>query len=185
MNYILASASPRRQELLKIILPDFCSIPADIDERVPNRINIDAAPEYLAVRKALAVSQNYPDSLIIGCDTSVIIDGIMLGKPKDTIDAIDMLALLSGREHKVITGCALVKGNKSVSFSQTTLVKFYQLSPKDITDYINTKEYTDKAGGYAVQGKGCCLVEGVYGDYYNVVGLPVAKLKREISKFIK
>lgn len=183
MDYILASASPRRQELLKLITENFTVIPADIDETVPDNINIFSAPEYLAVQKARHIAALYPDSLVIGSDTSVFCDEIMLGKPKDDSDAAEMLKMLSARQHKVITGCAICKGSQSISFSETTFVEFFPLSREEIAEYVKTGEPRDKAGAYGIQGKGSLLVKGIYGDYFNVVGLPVARLKREIDKF--
>ena len=185
MDYILASASPRRQELLKLITPVFSVIPADIDETVPDNIDIFSAPEFLAVQKARHIAALYPESLVVGADTSVFCDEIMLGKPTSDSDAANTLKMLSGRQHKVITGCAVCKGNSSISFSETTFVEFFPLSDKDIANYVKTGEPRDKAGAYGIQGEGAVLVKGIYGDYYNVVGLPVARLKREIDKFNK
>ncbi len=183
MEYILASASPRRQELLKLIIPKFSCIPADIEENVPATVSTTAAPEFLAVQKAMHIAHSHKDSLVIGSDTSVFIEDFMLGKPTDENDAYKMLSLLSGRTHKVITGCALCYNGKTYSFSETTLVEFYELSHKDITDYIATHECMDKAGAYGIQGYGSTLVKSIHGDYFNVVGLPVARLKREIENF--
>ncbi len=183
MEYILASASPRRNELLKIIVPEFEVIPADIDETVPENIDIFSSPEYLAVQKALYISRLHPNKTVIGSDTGVFIEDTMLGKPKDKADAYKMLCLLSGRTHKVITGCAICKGGKSMSFSVTSLVTFYDLGEQEIKDYIKTGECDDKAGAYGIQGKGCTLVKEINGDYFNIVGLPVARLNREIKNF--
>ena len=183
MDFILASASPRRQELLQLITEDFKVIPADIDETVPDNINIFSAPEFLAVQKARHIANLYPSHLVIGADTSVFCDEIMLGKPKHERDATEMLKMLSGRQHKVITGCAIAKGNNSISFSETTFVEFFPLTDEEINNYIKTGEPFDKAGAYGIQGKGSLLVKGIYGDYFNVVGLPVARLKKEIDKF--
>ena len=104
---VLASASPRRQELIRLISEDVFVSPSDVDETLPDEISAEAAPEFLAVKKAAAVSKNYPDDTVIGADTSVIVDGIILGKPENREDAARMLALLSGKAHKVITGCAI------------------------------------------------------------------------------
>ena len=179
---VLASASPRRQELISIITKDFLVCPADVDETFREDTPAESVPEMLAVRKALAVSKLYPNDTVVGCDTSVIIDGEILGKPKDNADAFRMLKLLSGETHKVITGCAIFKNGKSLSFSETTLVTFYPLTDKEINDYILTLEPMDKAGAYGIQGFGSLLVKEIHGDYFNVVGLPVAKLNKMLKK---
>ncbi len=184
MNTILASASPRRRELIKLIDENVKFISADVDETVPQAVNTEDAPEFLACKKALAVAKEYKNDLVIGCDTSVIIDNIILGKPKDDNDAYNMLKLLSGRNHKVITGCCIVKDGKTLSFSCISEVKFYDLSDCQIREYVNTGECSDKAGAYGIQGKGSLLVEKIYGDYFNIVGLPVSMLNRYIKSFV-
>ncbi len=183
MKYILASASPRRQELLKIILPDFTCIPANIDEKIPSSIDLQAAPEYLAVQKARCIAERYPFDIIIGCDTCVVSDGMLLGKPVDADAAEKMLQMLSGKPHTVITGCALFYGMTSMSFSVSTEVEFYPLTEATIKKYINTGEPMDKAGAYGIQGFGATLVKKINGDYFNVVGLPVAELNRKLEIF--
>ena len=179
---ILASASPRRKELFSIIQKDFKIIPADIDEVLPEGISAEAAAEFLSVQKAKAVFQEHPEDTVIGCDTAVICEGEILGKPKDSTDAKRMLSLLSGKTHKVITGCAIFKSGKSLSFSEVTEVTFFELSEKEIDDYIATNEPFDKAGAYGIQGYGSLLVEKINGDYFNVVGLPVAKLNKMLKR---
>ena len=183
MDIILASASPRRQELLKLIIPNFMTLPTNIDETVPEMIYPHDAPEFLARKKAAVFGKEYPKSLTIGCDTAVITDFGMLGKPKDEVDAVRMLKILSGNVHKVITGCCLYYMMQEYSFSIQTEVEFYPLTSKEINKYIKTGEYTDKAGAYAIQGYGSLLVKQIKGDYNNVVGLPVSALKREIEVF--
>ena len=175
---VLASASPRRQELIKLIDNDIIICPSDADESYSAETPAESVPEILAVRKAAEVAKKYPNDTVIGSDTSVIISNEILGKPTDTEDAKRMLHLLSGDTHKVITGCAIFKNGKSVSFSETTEVTFYPLSDKDIDNYIATNEPFDKAGAYGIQGKGSLLIKGINGDYFNVVGLPVAKLNK-------
>lgn len=184
MKTILASASPRRRELIKLIDENTIFVSADVDETVPENIEIESAPEFLACKKALFVAKEYNEDLVIGCDTAVFIDGNMLNKPKDEEDAFNMLSLLSGRTHKVITGCCLVKDGKSISFSVTSEVKFFDLSEKEIINYIQSGEPMDKAGAYGIQEKGSLLVEKIDGDYFNIVGLPVSMLNRYIKHFI-
>ena len=149
---ILASASPRRKELLGLICENFKIIPADIDESLDSNVGLYDIPEYLARKKAAAVYRLHPDDVVIGCDTGVFIDNQMIGKPKSDKAAAHILKMLSGRTHRVITGCAIYgKG-----------------------------EPMDKAGAYGIQGKGGVLIKQIRGDYFNVVGLPVAELKRRL-----
>ena len=180
---ILASASPRRKELLKHITEGFDVKVSSVEEIIPKELATEEVPEFLAMLKAKDVAANFPESLIIGADTCVIAGGEILGKPKDKADAFNMLSNLSGKTHTVITGCALVKGLKSISFSVSTDVEFFNLTKQEIEDYINSSEPYDKAGAYGIQGKGSLFVKGVKGDYFNVVGLPVAKLNRVINSF--
>ena len=184
MDVILASASPRRKKLLSMIYEEFRVQPSDIRELVPRDLDVEKCPEYLACAKAEMVSHGREKCLVIGCDTSVICDGQMLNKPRDTNDARIMMNMLSGNVHRVVTGCCIYYMGKSVSFSVVTEVEFYDLSEKEIEEYITTSEPYDKAGGYGIQSKGAMFVKGIKGDYYNVVGLPVAKLKREIDEFL-
>lgn len=184
MNVILASASPRRCELLKRIYNEFEVIPSSADETVPESVKWDYHAEFLAVRKALQVAENHKDSLVIGCDTVVINNGMVLGKPADENDAYNMLKSLSGNTHSVITGVCFCCNGKSYSFSSETLVSFYELSDEEIRNYIAGGEPMDKAGAYGIQGDGGLFVKGINGDFYNVVGLPVAELNRRIKQFI-
>ncbi len=178
---ILASASPRRQELISLISQDVFIKPADVDESFGPETSAEAVPEMLAVRKAAYISRTHPDDTVIGCDTSVIVDGEILGKPTDDEDAKRMLRLLSGKTHQVITGCAIFKGGRSISLSEKTDVTFYPLTDQEIDDYVATKEPCDKAGAYGIQGYGSLLVKEIHGDYFNVVGLPVARLNKVLK----
>ncbi len=185
MQYILASASDRRKELIKLITEDFIIIPANIDETVTANIPPRFAPEYLAVKKAEFVAKQHPNSLVIGSDTGVFLDNTMFGKPQNNTEAEQMLKSLSGKTHSVITGCALFYKGKHLSFSEETKVEFLNLTNAQISNYVNSGECLDKAGAYAIQGKGALLIKGINGDYFNVVGLPVSRLKREIETFFK
>lgn len=184
MKIILASASPRRQELLKYAVSDFEISPADVDETIPDEIPSSDAAEFLAVKKAAYIAKSHPNDLVIGCDTIVVIDDTILGKPSGADDAFRMLYMLSGRTHNVITGVCFFKNGISMSFSETTSVIFYPLTGDEILSYVNTGEPFDKAGAYGIQGAGSMLVKGIIGDFFNVVGLPVARLKRELDSFI-
>lgn len=182
MKYILASASPRRKELLSLAVKDFEIIPSKIPEIVPDGLEVEKHSEYLARLKANDIAKDFKNAVVIGADTSVILGNEILGKPRDREDAKRMLKMLSGNIHKVITGCAVVKNDVCDSFSVTTEVEFIGLTDKEIEDYLNTDEPYDKAGSYGIQGLGGLFVNSIKGDYFNVVGLPVAHLKRFLEK---
>ena len=137
----------------------------------------------LARQKAEAVAARFPGELVIGADTGVFFGSEMFGKPKDREDAARMLRVLSGKTHEVITGCAMCLQGKIHSFSVCSEVTFYPLEEEEIRSYLQTGESFDKAGAYGIQGKGALLVRRIRGDYYNIVGLPVAALSREIRQF--
>ncbi|MBO4604757.1 MAG: septum formation protein Maf [Clostridiales bacterium] len=188
MRVILASLSPRRKELMNLIIGGFDIEAADIDERAIEESLKDEDPlkvsEALALEKALAIAKTHPEDAVIGADTSVIARGKILGKPLDKYEAREMLTMLSGIEHVVATGVAVVIGEKVISFTEETKVKFYDPSSymdKLIEDYISTPDPYDKAGGYGIQTQGALLVEKIDGDYLNVVGLPVSRLARVLS----
>lgn len=184
MNVILASGSPRRKELLKLIFNDFQVVPTNSDENFSDKIDVLKVPEILAERKVKSIEKSYPDSLIIGCDTCVILNNRIFGKPLNYGEAKSMLSELSGKVHEVVTGCCIYFNDTKYTFSVNTKVEFYPLSLSEIDDYINTGEPFDKAGGYGIQGYGSLFVKNIIGDYFNVIGLPVARLKREIDKII-
>ena len=178
---ILASASPRRKEILENMGISIEVLVSDADENTGEVL----PEEYvlgLSRLKCVSVVRKYgkDDAFVIGADTIVVLDDKILGKPADEQDAFNMLKSLSGRTHTVYTGVTIcdTKAMTLRSFCQKTDVKFYELSDDEIRDYIATGEPMDKAGAYGIQGRGGLLVEGIYGDYYNVVGLPVARLIR-------
>ena len=178
---VLASQSPRRQELIANITPDFTVIVSEAEEILPEGIAPEAVPAYLADIKAATVAAAHPDDVVIGADTVVILDGAILGKPRDKDDAVRMLRALSGKVHTVVTGCAVYRGGSRMTFSESTRVEFYPLGDREIMEYIATGEPFDKAGAYGIQGRGCVLVKRIEGDFFNVMGLPVARLKRELE----
>ena len=182
MKYILASQSPRRKELLSLCLENFEIYPSEIPEIVPENLECSKHPEYLAILKAEDIAKKFPEAIVIGADTSVILDDEILGKPKNRQDAERMLKMLSGNVHKVITGCAVVKNGITESFSVTTEVEFFSLTQKEINDYLDTNEPYDKAGSYGIQQKGGLFVKALKGDYFNVVGLPIAYLNKLLKK---
>lgn len=180
---ILASASPRRQELLKVVCDDFKVVPSLIEETVPQGTDALKVPEYLSFIKAKDVAKKFPEKIVIGADTCVILSGTVLGKPKTKEEAFSMLSALSGKTHLVVTGCTLISNEKTVTFSEITKVTFNCLSKSQITEYIKTDEPFDKAGGYGIQSKGALFVKKIDGDYFNVVGLPISRLNSELNKF--
>jgi len=177
---ILASASPRRAELLFQIGVKFELVPSQIEERPhPD----EAPPDYItriARAKVIAVARHQEAGLIIGADTVVVLDGRLLGKPVDDHDAKSMLKQLSGRWHAVMTGVALydVESRHEVADYEKTLVKFAQLTDREIDWYVHTGEPKDKAGAYGIQGLGGLFVDEIAGNYYNVVGLPIPLVYR-------
>ncbi len=177
---ILASQSPRRKELLKLCGVEFKVRPADADETLPEGLTPAEAVCYLSKIKARAADDN--ENIIIGSDTVVALDGSILGKPTDDDDAFLMLKKLSGKTHSVFTGVTLIKKGKEITFYEETKVEFYPLTDEEIRNYIKTGEPMDKAGAYGIQGFGGILVKRIEGDFNNVVGLPIARLSREIKK---
>lgn len=181
---ILASASPRRKELMELAGYDFEVICADIVEVVPEEAMPQEVVMSLALQKAQAVAAEHKEAVVIGSDTVVALDGKILGKPHSEQEACEMLRSLSGRTHKVFTGVAIVCGGKVKNFFDETDVEFYSLDDDEIKKYVATGEPTDKAGAYGIQGKGSVLVKRINGDFFSVMGLPIAKLYREMSDFV-
>ena len=179
---VLASASPRRQELLRNAGISFEVQPADIPEDPLPGEGARECAERLAREKALAVAEKRPADVVLGADTVVVIDGQILGKPADAADAARMLRLLARRKHEVITGvCLAVSGQWSVA-SETTVVTMSAIGDAQIADYIASGEPMDKAGAYAIQGIASRWIPAIEGDYSNVVGLPVALVSRMLSE---
>lgn len=181
---ILASASPRRRELMELADYDFEVICADIVEVIPENAQPHDVVMSLALQKAQAVATEHENAVVVGSDTVVALDGKILGKPHSEQEACEMLRALSGRIHKVFTGVAIVGGGKIKNFFDETDVEFYPLDDSEIKKYVATGEPMDKAGAYGIQGKGAVLVKKINGDFFNVMGLPIAKLYREMSDFV-
>ncbi len=183
-DIILASASPRRRELLALAVREFRVVPSEFDETL---VPADLAPAehvvYSARMKARDVAAQFPESLVIGADTVVVIDEVILGKPADTAEAARMLRMLSARTHEVYTGVAVVRGSTERADVECTEVTFRPLTDEIISRYIASGEPMDKAGAYAIQGKGAVLIKCVCGCYPNVVGLPLYKLSCLLSEF--
>jgi len=177
---ILASGSPRRRELLAGLGINFEVKPSSVPEQIGDDESPAAYVERLAREKAVAVANNLNDAIVIGADTTVVIDNQVLEKPVDRDDAWRMLSALSGRWHTVLTGVCLIdcQAAKTVSGVESTDVLFQNLNDDDLEWYLNTNEPYDKAGAYAIQGYGSLIVDKVKGNYFNVVGLPINLLKR-------
>ena len=185
MEIILASASPRRSTLLTQIGIKHTVRVSNIEENHIVGRDVKKWVEDIALKKALEVAQFYKRGIVIGADTIVVKDGVLLGKPKDEKMAFEMLKILSGETHEVMTGVALVnaKNPKEIySYVEITKVLFRKLNKSEIINYIKTKEPEDKAGAYGIQGLGALLVEGIEGCYNNVVGLPLNSLAQMLKK---
>lgn len=180
---ILASASPRRYELLSLTLLPFETYPSTLEEKMDLSLTPSQLVESLAEQKAADVFTQKPDCVVLGADTIVSYQNNRLGKPKDRIEAAEMLRMLSGQTHEVYTGVCLIDQTKKVIFSVKTSVTFYTLDENTIDWYLNTGEPFDKAGSYGIQGSGSLLVEKIDGDYFNVVGLPISKVVRSLKDF--
>ena len=186
MKCILASQSPRRKELLSRVVSDFDVRVSHVEEVVPAGLQPQEVVIYLAKIKAEAVAKELKQEqpaqrfAVIGADTVVALDHQIMGKPKDRADCVRMISALSGREHAVYTGVAVVVDGRTESFYERTAVRFLPLSDEEINWYASLDEPYDKAGAYGIQGYGSLLVEGICGDYFNVMGLPVASLRRRL-----
>ena len=185
MEIILASGSPRRRELLERMgLRGFQIVVPQTDETLDPALNPAEQVQRLSQEKAAAVAEQVgPDSLIIAADTVVALDGAILGKPAGEEEAVRMLSALSGVRHQVYTGLTVQQGSQRVTEYEQTAVTFRPLSREDIENYIAAGESLDKAGAYGIQGCGALLVRGIEGDYYNVMGLPVAHLAEILRRF--
>lgn len=182
MSIILASASPRRRELLTMVGLDFIVCPAG-NETEPQGLSMEETVEMTALSKALEVSEKYADDIVIAADTLVFVDGEKLGKPTDEQDAFLMLKKLSGKTHYVCTGVAVKQGEKVLKNHEKAAVHFAQMSDDDIMRYIATGEPMDKAGAYGIQGKGAVFIKGIDGDFFNVMGLPMHLLSEMLAEF--
>ncbi len=186
MRIILASNSPRRKDLLSQIGIKFEIMPSDIDEDLDVlEGTIHEKLEQLAFMKAKYIAEKIAEGLVIGADTVVVIDDIILGKPVDEEDAYKMLKLLNGRTHQVITGISIIdaKTNEYKTDHVATLVKFNNMSEEEIKSYIKSEEPLGKAGSYGIQGLGALFVSHIEGDYFNIVGLPINALNKMLLEF--
>jgi len=185
MKIILASASPRRKELLEQIGFQVQVVPSHLSEAMPSGTDFAAHVRDMAKAKAQKVAVDFPDEVVVGADTLVICQGQPLGKPKDANDALKMLSCLSGAWHQVLSGICVTKVSRNIEITGivTTDVLFYPLSRKDIDDYIRSGEPFDKAGAYGIQGLGARFVKEIRGCFYNVVGLPLSTVWQQLKTF--
>jgi septum formation protein len=183
-SFILASLSPRREELLRSVGLKFKIIPAYVNEEYLDGESPREHVRRLSHNKAMAIAQKNPDAWVLGADTIVVIDGLILGKPKNKKQAREMLTRLSDREHNVFTGFTLAQGTTKVYKTKViqSAVLFKKISPEEMEWYINCDEPYDKAGGYAVQGKGAYFIKSIRGSYTNVIGLPLCEVLEELKK---
>ncbi|MEK3890574.1 Maf family protein [Bacillus sp. FSL K6-3431] len=177
-HLILASSSPRRKDLLEKLSFPFTTYSPNVDESVSKELSPSEIVSILALRKANNIALKFPQAYIIGSDTIVVCDGIVLGKPQCREEGEQMLKQLSGRTHSVYTGVAVVNTNETKVFYDKTDVEFWELSTTLINQYLDSGEPFDKAGAYGIQGYGALLVKSIIGDYYSVVGLPISRLSR-------
>ena len=182
---ILGSGSPRRQELLQRMgIQDFIVRVPDVEERYPEGLTPPEIVQYISREKADAIGRRAgAEDIVITADTMVFLGDQRLGKPRDEAHALKMLAALQGRHHTVCTGVTVRQGGRSLTESESTEVVFRPATEAELRSYIRTGEPMDKAGAYGVQGKGALLVEGIRGDFYNVMGLPILRLSRMLENF--
>lgn len=182
MDIILASKSPRRRELLRLIGLPFTAMESDVEENASELLAPDEYVKTLAFQKADAVFQKHPDACVIGSDTIVYLDGKIIGKPRSEEDAFRILKLLQGNRHLVYTGVSVITPDCSLSDAERTEVTFWPMTDEEIHWYMSTGEPFDKAGAYGVQGPGGVFVKEVSGNYFNVVGLPLPLLYHLLQK---
>ena len=183
-NIILASQSPRRQELLaRLDIPFTIMIP-NIEETIDTKRKLDEAISEIAKQKALAILNKEPESIIIAADTIVVYKNNILGKPKDINDAYNMLSMLAGNIHQVITGVCVASKDKILVDANVSNVTFDSLNDSQIKEYLDTQEWCDKAGSYAIQGKAAKFIKHIDGDYYSIMGLPLNLLYKMLLQLM-
>jgi septum formation protein len=181
--FILASASPRREELLRSVGLKFKIVPADVDETYIDGESPRTHVRRLSNDKAMVIAAKYPKTLVLGADTIVVIDGLILGKPKSKREAREMLQRLSNRQHTVFTGFTIACTDAGMSKTKVvqSAVQFKKINPEEMDWYVNCDEPYDKAGGYAAQGKGAYFIKAIRGSYTNVIGLPLCEVLEELK----
>lgn len=182
-DIILASASPRRRELLSQIGLEFTVLPSEVEEKITSREPVAVVQE-LSWQKAADVAERTKnvDGIVLGADTIVVYEGEILGKPADEKDAKRMISMLQGKTHSVYTGVTLICGDQTITFAEETKVSMYPMTEEEICWYASSGEPLDKAGAYGIQGLCARFIRSIQGDYNNVVGLPVARIYQELKK---
>ncbi len=182
---ILASSSPRRQELLKKIGLKFKVVPSNYEEKIDYELEPHELAKSLSLQKAKLVAKNRKNALVMAADTFIVFEGKILGKPRTKTEAREILTTINGKPHSVITGFTIMDtgSNKILSHSVETKVQLRRLSSDEIDAYVESREPLDKAGAYAIQGLGSVLVEKIEGDYFNVIGLPLSALTESLKEF--
>ena len=178
-HIILASASPRRKEILELADLKFDVMPSDAQEITTKTAPNEVVMELASIKAKDIYKKSEKQSMVVGADTVVAYQGQILGKPTDEADAKRMLTMLSGQTHEVYTGVCVIEDGKTKTFYEETKVTFYEISDEQIDRYIKTGEPMDKAGSYGIQGKAAVFIKGIEGDYYNVVGFPIADFCRK------
>lgn len=181
-HIILASASPRRKEILELADLKFDVMPSDAQEITTKTAPNEVVMELASIKAKDIYKKSEKQSMVVGADTVVAYQGQILGKPADEADAKRMLTMLSGQTHEVYTGVCVIEDGKTKTFYEETKVTFYEISDEQIDRYIKTGEPMDKAGSYGIQGKAAVFIKGIEGDYHNVVGFPIARFLQEITK---
>ena len=181
-HIILASASPRRKEILELADLKFDILPSNAQEITTKTAPNEVVMELASIKAKDIYEKSEKQSMIVGADTVVAYQGQILGKPTDEADAKRMLTMLSGQTHEVYTGVCVIEDEQIKTFYEETKVTFYEISDEQIDRYIKTGEPMDKAGSYGIQGKAAVFIKGIEGDYYNVVGFPIARFLQEITK---
>jgi septum formation protein len=183
---VLASGSPRRRQLLEWAEIDFEVVVKETPESYPPEMAAGQVPVHIARNKALAVKEIVsPGRILVAADTVVVLGGEIIGKPRDREDAIGILSRLAGNRHEVITGVVLIRGDQEIAFADTTSVWFHKLTQQQIAAYVDKYKPYDKAGAYAIQEWiGVVGIKGIQGDFYNVMGLPVSRVVRELSRML-
>lgn len=184
-HYILASQSPRRRELLNLMGIPFTTVNPNVEESIDPNYPLEIAIEKLALLKAQEVLTRHPEANVISADTIVVCENEVMGKPIDEADALTMLKKLSGRKHEVITGVCLLNQNTTICFHSKTIVEFYPFDEELVKAYVHSKAPMDKAGAYGIQDKGALLIKRIEGDFYTVMGLPIAMLYQNLDEFNK
>lgn len=182
---ILASASPRRKQLLKQIGLRFKVEPSNYEENIRSALEPHELAQKISLQKAEVVASKHKDAIVIAADTFIVFGGQILGKPGTEKEARKMLKMISGKSHSVITGLSIIDTgkNKKLSKSVETKIHMRKLTPPEINAYVESKEPLDKAGAYAIQGLGAVFVEKIEGDYFNVIGLPLSALTEALKEF--